>query len=159
MQILMDTKEKDSLTFQMVHGVSVKSEGLSSGDYAARYDDGVMDNAVIERKSIPDLFGSFSGDRYRKEKAKWERAKAKGQTYIIAIEGSSLEVLKGCTYKKGGKVHRVKKDGISQVKQMMTISRKYDIQIWWCKNRTEMAFRIQEYFLAGDRMREVKKGG
>lgn len=153
MYILIDTREKDPLTFQMVQGVSVKSEGLAVGDYGARYDDGSEDCAVIERKSVADLFHSFTHE-YENEKAKIMRAKELDRKYILAIESPALTVLKGHRYKKGGKWHEVKKEGISQVRQIMTVSRKYGVDVWWCQNRTEMAFRIQEYYLAGLRMKD-----
>ncbi len=151
--ILMDTREKCPLTFEFVHGVSVKSECLASGDYGARYSDGLMDNTVIERKSIPDLFQSFTKG-YANEKAKWTRAHAEGKKYVLAVEAPASVVVRGCTYEKGGKTHRVKKTGIAQVRQCMTVAREYGVEVWWCQDKTDMAFRIQEYFLAGLRLRE-----
>jgi len=152
MQILIDTREQDALTFQFVDGVSVKSECLKVGDYTARHKDGSMDTAVIERKSIADLFHSFTHE-YENEKAKIMRAKDMGLTYVLAVEAPALEVRKGHTYRKGGEVFEVKKSGISQVRQIMTIERKYGISVWWCVSRAEMAFRIQEYFLAAERIK------
>lgn len=150
MQILIDTRERNPLPFQFVHGVSVKSECLKVGDYACRHSDNTMDSSVIERKSIPDLFHSFTHE-YENEKKKIERAKELGFKYILAIEGTVSEILKGYSFKKDGIEHKVKKDGISQVRQIMTISRKYDVEVWWCKDRMEMQFMIQEYFFSKER--------
>jgi len=152
MQILIDTRERDPLTFQFVDGVSVKSECLNVGDYGCRHKDGQMDKAVIERKSVADLFHSFTHE-YENEKEKIMRAKAAGLIYVLAIEAPAIEVRKGHAYRKGGELIEVKKPGISQVRQIMTIERKYDIRVWWCVSRTEMAFRIQEYFLAQERIK------
>lgn len=34
----------------------------------------------------------------------------------------------------------------------LTISRKYPVSLWFCASRKEMALRVLEYFLAGERM-------
>lgn len=153
MEILMDTREKNPLTFQMITGVSVRSQYLEVGDYAAMHSDGTLDNTVIERKSVADLFHSFTHE-YENEKAKIMRAKELGLNYVLAVESPVSEVVKGCSYKKGGKTVEIKKSGIAQVRQIMTVARKYGIEVWWCQNRKEMAFMIQEYFLAMKRMKE-----
>lgn len=151
MQILVDTREKLMLTFPMVDGVSVKSECLVTGDYGCLHKDGVRDATVFERKSIGDLYHSFTHE-YENEKAKIQRAKDSGLEYILAIEGTALDVRKGHSYWKNGEECEVKKSGLSQVRQILTIQRKYGIGVWWCANRTEMAFLIQEYFITHERM-------
>lgn len=156
MQILIDTREQDALTFQFTEGVSVKSECLKVGDYTVRHKDGSMDTAVVERKSVADLFHSFTHE-YENEKEKIFRAKELGLTYILAVESPALEVRKGHRYFKAGEWHEVKKSGISQVRQIMKIQRKYGIEVWWCASRSEMAFLIQEYFLAAERIRKETK--
>lgn len=150
MQLLIDTREQESLVFQMIDGVSVKSQKLDVGDYGCIHKDGTMDKTVVERKSKADLFQSFTHE-YENEKAKIMRAKAAGLHYVLAIESPILEVRKGHSYMKGGIEHTVQKSGISQVRQIITIQRKYGIEVWWCQSRTEMAFMIQEYFLAYER--------
>lgn len=155
MEILVDTREQEALTFQFVDGVSVKSECLKVGDYTARHKDGTMDNTVIERKSIADLFGSFTGNNYDREKEKIRKAKELGLRVVLAVESPALEVRKGHRYWKDGEWHEVKKSGISQVRQIMTLLRRGDFdEVWWCASRTEMAFRIQEYFLASERVKK-----
>lgn len=152
MEILIDTREQDALTFQFVDGVSVKSECLKVGDYTARHKDGTMDKTVIERKSIGDLFSSFTGANYDREKDKIKRAKELGLRYVLAVESPALGVRKGHSYKKGGVVHEVQKSGIAQVRQILTLQRRGDFaEVWWCTSRTEMAFLIQEYFLTYER--------
>lgn len=153
MQILVDTREKFSLTFQMVEGVSVKSECLSTGDYGFRYTDGTMNNTVWERKGIGDLFTSFSSG-YDNEKAKIMRAKDEGLKFMLAIEGTISDVLKGHEYWKDGELHRSKKDGLAQIRQLCTLQVKYGIEVHYFASRKEMAFYIQEYFLAGARLKD-----
>ena len=152
MQIIIDTREQEALTFQMIDGVSVKSECLKVGDYAARHKDGQMDSTVIERKSIGDLFSSFTGDNYDREKEKIKRAKELGIRLVLAVESPAIEVRKGHKYWKDGEWHEVQKTGISQVRQIMTLLRRGDFaEVWWCASRTDMAFQIQEYFLTAER--------
>jgi ERCC4-type nuclease len=158
MQILIDTREGDPLTFQMIQGIDVKSECLPTGDYACRHKNGEMDEALIERKSISDLFSSFTGDRYEKEKAKIARAKEASKRLILAIEGTLFEVRKGHSYTKGGETHESKKSGIAQIRQIFTLLRRGDYkEVWWCASRSEMAFMIQEYFLTQERIWESKE--
>lgn len=157
MQILIDTRERDALTFEIIQGIEVKSECLPTGDYGCRHKDGKMDAAVIERKSIGDLFHSFTHE-YENEKAKIQRAKEAGLRYILAVESPAMEVRKGYSYWKAGEVKEMKKDGLSQVRQIMTLLRRGDFaEVWWCASRKEMAFRIQEYFLAHERNNEKKR--
>jgi ERCC4-type nuclease len=155
LKIYIDTREKLPLTFQMIDGVNVESKYLETGDYACQHKDGSMDVAIFDRKSTGDLFSSFTGENYEREKAKIARAKEAGLRYILAIESPALEVRKGHRYKKDGEWHEVKKSGIAQVRQIMTLLRRGDFdEVWWCRDRTEMAFLIQEYFLAAERIRE-----
>ncbi len=153
MDLLIDTREKLPLTFQFVQGISVKSECLAVGDYGCRHSDGTMDDTVFERKAIGDLFLSFSSG-YENEKAKIEKAKKLGLKYILAVEGTAFDVRTGHTYQKDGQEFCSKKDGLSQVRQLMTMYRKDYFHVMWCRDRKEMAFLIQEYFLAGQRIRE-----
>ena len=158
MEILVDTREQNELLFSSVDGVTVKWEHLPTGDYGARHKDGTMDKTVVERKSIGDLFTSFSGENYLREKEKIKRAKESGLHYILAIEGTVYDIRRGHTYRKGGEEFESKKSGISQVRQILTLLRRGDFkEVWWCRDRTEMAFLIQEYFLTHERMKDLPK--
>lgn len=154
MQIWVDKQEKNPLSFSSVEGVEVISASLDTGDYWCKHKDGSMDSSVIERKEASDLFYSFT-HKYENEKAKIRRAKEAGLHYILAIEDPAIEIRKGHSYWKNGEEHQVNKSGIAQVRQIMTIQRKYGIEVWWCSGRLEMAFRIQEYFLAGERLKSL----
>lgn len=153
MKLIIDTREKEkngALSFVDVEGVELVREYLPVGDYTASHN-GILDKTVIERKSISDLFGSFSSN-YPAERAKIIRAKERGLDYIIAIEGSCFDVRQGHEYFKDGEVRTSKKDGMSQIRQLMTIQRKYGVGVWFCNSRREMAFMIQEFFLAQERV-------
>ena len=120
---------------------------LETGDYGVRIE-GVLAPVRVERKSIADLFSSFSGDNYRREREKIDRAKVLALRYILAIEGSCSDVRKGHRYYRAGEWHQVDKDGLSQVRQIETISMKYGVEIRYCSGRDDMAFMVQEILMS-----------
>ena len=142
----MDIQEKHPLEFVETNGVEIVKASLPVGDYMADGQD-----CVVERKSIGDLFTSFSAN-YEAERNKIIRAQSRNLRYILAIEESATEIRKGHTNWKDGEMKESAKSGISQIKQLMTISRKYQVELWFCESRKDMAFRIMEYFLAGERV-------
>ena len=149
-----DTREQQVLVFPQVKGVDVVSATLSVGDYAALHDvagQQVPDTSVVERKGIGDLFHAFTSS-YEAERAKILKAQTLGLTYILAIEATCSEILKGHSYWQGGEVHEAKKSGLAMVRQLMTLQRKYDVRVWFCQSRKEMALMILEYFLAAERV-------
>ena len=127
-------------------GVEIIKQSLPVGDYQAEGQD-----VVVERKSVADLFSSFSKN-YEQERNKIIRAQSRNFKYILAIEASASEIRKGHSYYKDGELKEAAKSGISQIKQLMTISRKYGVEVWYCEGRRDMAFRIMEYFLAKERV-------
>ena len=146
-KIIIDTREQDPLSFVEVEDVEIIKSTVDVGDYAAQGANGLFP-IRIERKSVGDLFSSFQGENYERERAKIIRASVLGLKYIIAVEASASEVRKGHTYMKDGELKESKKGGLSQVRQLMTIAHKYSAEIWFCNGRSDMAFRIMEYFLA-----------
>lgn len=148
MKLLVDVQEKHPLEFVATDGVEIVVQSLPVGDYQAEGQD-----VVIERKSVADLFSSFSGG-YEQERNKIIRAQVRNLKYILAIEASASEIRKGHSYWKDGELKEAAKSGISQIKQLMTISHKYGVELWFCSGRQDMAFRIIEYFLAGERVKE-----
>ena len=139
------------MEFPKLEGVSIVREMLEAGDYTARYKGGEMAKAVIERKSVADLFHSFTHE-YENEKEKIERAKQANLRYILAVEAPASEIRKGHRYWKDGEWHEVKKSGIAQIRQILTLLCRGDFaEVWWCRDRTDLAFLIQEYFLTHER--------
>ena len=153
MILLIDTREQAPLTFPVVKGVEVRVQMLPTGDYGAEHD-GIDDSTIFERKSLSDCFKSFTGDGYEREKAKWQRAQALGLTYILAIEGTASEVLQGHTYWLKGELHESKKSGLTMVRQLLSIQRRYGIPVWFTSSRKEMAMLIQEFYLSFERIKE-----
>ena len=152
-KLLIDTREQNELIFPACEGVEVISASLQVGDYTCEFEDGSRCGSVWERKSVADLFGSFSSG-YENEKAKILKAKDLGLKYILGIEAPIFEVREGHSYFKDGEIRCSKKDGISQIKQLMTMYSKGYFDLWFFSGRKEMAFTIQEYFLALERIRK-----
>ena len=138
-------------------GVEVRVQMLPTGDYGAEHD-GILDTTVFERKSLGDLFSSFTAG-YAREKAKWQRAQALGLTYILAIEGTASEVLQGHQYWAKGEAWYSKKSGWAMLRQLMTVQRKYGVPVWFTSSRKEMAMLIQEFYLSFERIKEEKERG
>lgn len=124
----------------------------------AENDDGSRQAVTVDRKSLADLWGSYGGKGYERERNKILKAKELGWKFILAIEGTAWEVRKGHEYWDGKQTRTAKKDGLSMIRMLMTVSRKYDVEVWFCKDRQDMAFRIEEYFLSQERIKpEVRK--
>lgn len=155
MKLIVDSREQHPLTelFPKVVGVEIITQALPFADYTALHQEGLveqLDAACFERKSLADLFGSFTKN-YEREKAKWERAKLAGRTYILAIEGSISDVLRGHSYWKAGELHDATKDGLAQLRQLCTLQVKYGVRTMFFTSRKEMATYLLEYYLASGR--------
>ena len=141
------------LEFPQVKDVEVLRQTLLIGDYTAwhRFNGReVPDPCVVERKGMGDLFTSFTSG-YEREKAKWTKAHQLGLHYILAIEGTVTDVLQGNRYWHDGEAQEGRKSGLAQLRQLCTISLKYQVQTWFFSSRKEMAFYLLEFFLASGR--------
>ena len=139
------------MIFVPTDGVEFVTETLQVGDYAARHND-IMDTTIFERKSVQDLWGSYTKG-YDRERAKILKAKELGLKFILAIEDTCFNIRRGYSYQKDGEEIQSKVDGYSMIKKLFTIQRKYEIQCWFCPSRKEMAHMILEYFLAYERVK------
>lgn len=151
--ILCDSREQSMLTFPTVAGVIYEVKKLDFGDYGCLLKDGTQDKTVFERKEIGDLFSNYTSN-YEAEKAKWTRAHEAGYKFHLLIEASFSDVLKGHSYRKDGEWHESKKSGISMIRQLMSITRKYGVEVHYFNGRREMAMYIQEYFLVNERLKK-----
>jgi genome maintenance exonuclease 1 len=118
-KILIDTREQMELRFQPVVGVEIVHQCLKTGDYSATFNiqgKEVESSTICERKGFSDLWNSYTGDNYNRERCKFLRCKELGKTFILAVEGTTSDILKGYTYTKGGVDYESKKDGISMSK-------------------------------------------
>lgn len=155
MRIIQDTREQNGLLslFPKMDGVTVEIGTLPIGDYSCRHQFNgreIPDPFVCERKSIADCFTSFSGN-YEKEKAKWTKAHQFGLHYILMLEGSVTDILQGNRYWKAGEAQESRKSGLAQLRQLLTISIKYQVQLWFSSSRREMATHLVEFYLASGR--------
>jgi ERCC4-type nuclease len=149
MIILCDTREQLPLEFSHPYVESVAKATLCVGDYCVRYKDNHEPPIFFERKSIPDLFGTLGKDypRFRKEVM---RSKDKKVELIIMIEGTITDVLRGTKYSQV--------EGIKILRTILSIWDKYKVVSVFCKDRSEMALFITEYYCAygRNRLREKK---
>ena len=69
MKILIDTREKNPLTFSHKLVSETIIATLNAGDYCAQWENGDLAHTVFERKTINDLYGTLSNgyERFRKE--------------------------------------------------------------------------------------------
>ena len=163
MILLCDSREQASLMldFPKQAGITVERRGLPTGDYACLHDwngQVVLDPVVCERKSISDLFTSFTGN-YKAEKAKLVKAQTLGLSYVLAIEVNATEIIRGHTYWAGGELRESQKSGVAMLRQLFSLCRRHGVVLWFCSSRTEMAFRLQEFFLAWERMENPPLAG
>jgi ERCC4-type nuclease len=157
MKLISDTREQAPLKFSICNGVEYVVGTLNIGDYSASYTIGgetIVSSSIVERKSIGDLFGSYTSG-YENERKKFLRAIEAKKKFILAIEGTVSEILKGHSYTKGGEEYVARKDGMTMLRQLMSCCHRYNISLWCCSSRSEMAMMIQEYFLAEER--QLKK--
>lgn len=154
MRMITDSREQLPLTFTPCVGVEYLVSALGVGDYSASYTiegKDIESTSVVERKSIGDLFGSYTSG-YDNERKKFLRAIEAKKKFILAIEGTITDILRGHSYMKGGKEYTSRKDGMTMFRQLMSCSNKYGVQIWFCNTRKEMGTIVQEFFLAEERM-------
>lgn len=90
--ILVDSREKRPWTFS-----SQKVIALKHGDYSIL---GGKGRIVIERKSLTDLFVTFSRDRWEKFYAKMDRATDALDCVFLFIESSIAEVYRGIPHSR-----------------------------------------------------------
>jgi len=87
-EIIIDTREQNAFTFTSISPrPKIKYQGLSTGDYSVI---GYEDQITIERKSLPDLFGSFGKGRKRL-RSEFERM-AEYDYAAIVIEQSLSDI-------------------------------------------------------------------
>ena len=144
MKIIVDTREQKPLEFS----VPTVRECLQVGDYSCRFDDGHIPPVVFERKSLNDLYGTFSQgyDRFRREIG---RASELNLSIKIIVEGSLRRVLQGTSHSR--------RTPISLVYQIFTIRVRYGVETIFCNTREEMSEYIYHTFRALEKEYEDSK--
>ena len=89
----------------------------------------------FERKSLNDLFGTFSSkerqDRFKRE---IDRSKEMNAKLIIAVEATDQEIMNGHAYSK--------RHGSEILKTLDTYWLRYDVPYILCANRAMMVWRM-----------------
>src|SRR3990167_7063722 len=162
MVIYTDSLEQNPLEFPKMEGITYQTKRLPVGDYIATHDwkeTTLLDPVIVERKNPSDLWNSFTGDHYKAEKAKLVKAQTLGLSYVLAIEVNATEIIRGHTYWAGGELRESQKSGLAMLRQLFSLCRRHGVVLWFCSSRTEMAFRLQEFFLAWERMENPPLAG
>ena len=124
--IVTDSREQNKL---WTTNTEVKK--LDAGDYSIV---GYENEFVIERKSISDLVGTLTTG-HKRFNAEIERSK-KLKYFAIIIEGTINDVMKGIRYSKT--------PGYVVSSILFTIHMKYNIPVFFCRDRTECKTVIRE---------------
>jgi len=137
MDIIIDTREQHSLPFKTGNKNTIEIKTLNVGDYSLK---GLEDKIAIERKSLPDLFGTL-GKGNKRFKKELQRAQ-KLDYFAIIIEGDYDKVLnkdfEGSFY--------TKMKGHVIISILFTIHVKYGINIFFCKDRYQCVRMIKDIF-------------
>lgn len=121
MQIVIDTREQRP--YQFPEPVKTITKTLETGDYSLS---GFEDRICIERKSLPDLFGSLGKGRARFER-EFQRM-SEFQYACLMIECGFLDVF--CSPPKFARVHPK-----SVFRSVYAWSIRYGIHVCWATNR------------------------
>lgn len=148
MIILIDTREQNPLEFDHMYVETTERRTLSVGDYAAEFKDGHRPPIHFERKSLPDLIGTFTSG-YPRFKEEIKRSRESGIELVLIIEGTVKDILKGSKYSE------VK--GIQILRTVLSIYERYQIGHIFCRDRNEMATYIAERFCSYERKRQRDK--
>ena len=127
-----------NIVSEEVEKIEVVRAKLDVGDYQGEYANGKKSKFIIERKALPDLWGTLTND-YKRFREEIERAREAGIHLIICIEGSYSKIRGGFKY------HRRPSKEIQE--QLRTIWIKYGVTHTYCVSRTEMANYIVDTFV------------
>lgn len=150
MVILQDRREQKPLKFPPHPNLSsVLETTLPVGDYMFEFTDGTRPPVAIERKSLPDLFGTFTKG-YRRFKQELVRAHQAHIRLILVIEASMAEVYEGHVY--------TAYPGPAMLSRLFTMFVRHGLTPIFCADRTEAARWVLEYGCAVGR-EWVRQGG
>lgn len=124
--ILVDTREQKPF-FKTEGKIIANKFYLKVGDYSTPL---LLNRYHIERKSLQDLYGTLTRDhpRWRREVL---RALDNGIKLVVVVEGTHDDFIN----KRFPKGHERKTTTTSLQKQVATIRRRYELEIFFCKDR------------------------
>lgn len=132
--IIVDTREQKPLFTK-----NIELKKLDAGDYSIK---GYEDKIAIERKSLPDLFGTL-GKGHARFKRELERAKTLNY-FAIVIDGNYSD----CMNKTFPGAYHSKMKGYVIMSILFTLHVKYGIIFFFSNNRTQSKSIIREIFKA-----------
>jgi len=152
--IIIDTREQQPYTFDCITSPAVPfatvRETLDTGDYSLKGDLFATPDqlAIVERKSLADLYSSVAQGRIRLE-AEFRRMKAYGYAALV-IEADYAAILHPAEHLR----HAPGTNPKSLMATLVAWSQRYGVHIWACPNRNfaeRLTHRILERW-ARDRL-------
>lgn len=129
MKIIVDSREQTPFKFRksdIIEEVVVKA--LSAGDYSI---EGYQDTIAIERKSGADLFGTIGKGNARFQR---ELERAINYDYFAIVIEEDYTAIRDKTFNNA---FRCKMRGDVVLSILFTLSLKYGVHVYFCKNRNE----------------------
>ena len=128
MHIIVDSREKDPLSFEWWTDVACSVGTLPTGDYSLP---GLSDRVAIERKTLVDIVNCFSGAE--KDRFERELQRARGLDYFaVVIEGSYAEM--------EARKYRSKLTPSQANKILLDLQVRYRTSFVWAGNRRAAEF-------------------
>jgi ERCC4-type nuclease len=144
LKIKTDSREQRPLDFPESEVVT-----MPYGDYGGCWDCGAGMPIVFERKGFSDLWTTLgNGEGHERFKRELERAKADKVKLVLVVEATMNEVYAGHP--------RAKMLGTTMMKKLFTFWVKYDLQVMFFNNRSDMKRYIIETFEAIERNYQPK---
>lgn len=131
MEIIVDTREQLPLKFSTEHTLIKKK--LEEGDYNVEE---LKNYLVIERKSLPDFYGSITSG-HRRFRDEIIRSRLQGKTFYIFLEGNLKDF-----YKLTWSRRRLHMRIPQLVAMVTTMQEKYQLIVIECSSREEMSNKI-----------------
>lgn len=130
MDIIVDTREQKPL---WTNHIRFK---LLVGDYSTMK---LREKFCIERKSLPDLYQTITKDhvRFRNELI---RADVNGFKLVMYVEGTREDFI--AKNFPGGLIRKTKSETLEKI--MITVEKRYKLEVVWCKSRDLMKKKIYE---------------
>lgn len=139
-KIIIDSREQAMLRFDKFSSVTeTVIEALPVGDYHVEFVGGARPPVIFERKSLADLYNTFTGG-YARFKREMLAAQRQNWRLILLIEASMTEVYNGHRYSQ--------MSGNSCIQKAFTIWMRYGLQPVFCQDRDEAAAYVVETFEA-----------
>ncbi len=141
MKIIVDTREQLPYSFRKIEPKpDVVRAALKTGDYSLS---GFEDQFCLERKSLPDLFGSLGKGRKRFEK-EFDRM-SKMQFAGLIIESTWKDMFENPpAYSK--------MNPKAVFRSVLAWGMKYDVHVYWCEDRAfaeQITYVLIENFWKG----------